>query len=66
MPSVVCEPEVVGPDEVLQHTPLAVTSALQSPEIVPPEEADIVVIEDTDVVVIDGSTAPVVKERSAP
>lgn len=57
---------MVGPDEVLQHTPRAVTSALQSPEIVPPEDADVEVIEEIEVVVIAGRAAPVVKERSAP
>ena len=66
VPSVVCELEVVGLPPVFQQTPRAVTVELQSPDIVPPDDADVELIEETDVVVIDGETALEVKERSAP
>ena len=66
VPSVVNESSVVGSPLVFQHTPRAVTAALQSPDIVPPDDADTEVTEEIAVVVIAGETALVVKFTSAP
>lgn len=50
----------VGLVDVLQQTPLAVTPVIQLPVILPPDEADVVVIADITVVVIVGKTVAVV------
>ena len=57
---------MVGPEEVLQQTPRAVTDAAQSPLILPPDDADVEAITEIDVVEIDGVTVPVVNGISAP
>lgn len=46
--------------DVLQQTPLAVTPVIQLPVILPPDDADVVVIADIAVVVIVGTTVDVV------
>ena len=55
VPSVVLLLEVVGVCEVLQQTPLAVTVAPPSEEILPPLVAEVVEIADAAVVVSVGS-----------
>jgi hypothetical protein len=57
---------IVGLEEVLQQTPLAITDAAQLPVIFPPEDAVVEVIPDIAVVKIDGTTVPAVNVRSAP
>ena len=54
LPSDVLLFEMVGFDEVFQHTPLDVTSAPPSPVTVPPVVAVVYVMEETAVVVSDG------------
>ena len=66
VPLVSLLPEVVGPDEVLQHTPRSVTVPEQSPETVPPVETEVDAAEVKAVVETVGSTEPVVKVLSAP
>jgi hypothetical protein len=53
----------VGLEDVLQHTPLAVTPAIQFPVIFPPDEAVVVVIADIAIVVMAGRTVAVVRVR---
>ena len=54
LPSVVLELLVVGFDEVLQQTPLAVTVDPPSDVTLPPQTALLEVIEDTELVVTVG------------
>lgn len=55
MPSDVLLFEIVGPEEVFQQIPRAVTDAPPSADIVPPEVAELVVIEVAFEVVSAGS-----------
>ncbi len=64
--SEVLESAVVGFVEVLQHTPRSITSSEQSPDMVPPDEAEVDDIAEIAVVDIVGRTALVVNVRSAP
>jgi hypothetical protein len=57
LPSVVWFPEVVGPDDVLQHTPLAVTVAPPSEVTIPPLVAVFWAISVTGDVVTTGKVA---------
>jgi len=59
--SVVFELDVVGPEEVFQHTPRAVTAAPPSLVIFPPQDADEEEIEEAVVVDMVGKTADAVK-----
>jgi hypothetical protein len=67
VPSVVLSLLTVGLAVVAQQTPLAVTAAPPSAEILPPEEAVVKVVAEIAVVVRVGATiAAVVKETSFP
>ena len=66
VPSVVVLLDVVGFGEVLQHTPLLVTVAPPSVEMVPPPDAPEEVMEVIEVVVSVGSKAVVVKLTCVP
>ena len=55
VPSVVFSLEIVGEDQVLQHTPFAVIVAPPSEEMLPPLVAEVVVI-DVAVVVVKVGT----------
>jgi hypothetical protein len=68
LPSVVLESDVVGLEDVDQHTPRAVTEALPSLVTLPPPEAELEVMEDGVSVVTVGATIAlvVVKESSLP
>ena len=57
VPLSVLEFAIVGFDDVLQHTPLAVTVAPPSPDTFPPLTAELVVIEEIEVVVRTGRVA---------
>ena len=60
VPSVVLELLRVGASVVAQQTPLAVTAAPPSEEILPPETAELSVIDEAAVVVRTGATAELV------
>ena len=66
VPLVSLLPEVVGPEEVPQHTPLCVTVDAQLPEIFPPVETEVEVCEVNAVVETDGKTEAVVNVISDP
>ena len=66
VPSVVLLAEVVGFDDVLQHTPRAVTVAPPSLVTLPPELAEVAAIRDTAVVVTVGAVRVVVNSTSLP
>lgn len=64
--SVVLLPTVVGPVEVLQQTPRAVTAAPPSEVTLPPQLADVEVIAEIPEVVTVGSSAVELKKSSLP
>jgi len=66
VPSVVLLLEIVGPDEVFQQTPLAVTAAPPSVVILPPLVTVVDVTPEITAVVITGKIADVVNVSSLP
>lgn len=66
VPLVVFELAVVGDPVVFQHTPRAVTPSVQSPDTVPPEEAEVVVTDVMEAVDTEAGDEPVVNESSLP
>ena len=65
-PSEVCNPVATGPEDVLQHTPRAVTAAPPLFVMLPPETADVRVGEVMVVVVKVGVTGAAVNGTSLP
>ena len=66
VPSVVCNPVAKGPEDVLQHTPRAVTAAPPLFVMLPPETAVVHVGEDITAVVKVGVKAEAVNVKSFP
>ena len=66
VPSEVCDPVAKGPEDVLQHTPRAVTAAPPLFVMLPPETAVVLVGEVMVVVVKVGVTADAVNGTSLP
>ncbi len=66
LPSVVQLSPVAGLDDMLQHTPLAVTGAPPSEVMLPPQVAVVEVMAEMASVVSVGTTAPAVNWRSVP